>query len=376
MIHRILIVIFLVLNWASLLAQDKSDVNRIVLSTYVPQQSIQLSEQTKSLLNSKLNQIVTQNGVGGANHNGRFVLMAQITESTKDLIPGPPQMTALTIQLELLIVDAVEQRRFNSIILDLKGVGEGTNENKALMDAIKKLNPKKEEIVGFIAASKEKIIVYYNTQCDYIIREAISKSEQENYDEAMRILSEIPDVCEDCFTKSAEFINVVYQKKVDKECLIKMKQAKSAWLSDMSPKGAKASAEILNALSPFASCNEDAEKFIAEIQNKLEKAERDRFNLELKKYNDAVSLKKEALRIDEENKKRQSQLIEDKQKQDYQLQKDRQRQNYEVAKKDQEQDGFKGVINSIVKLKTQLWSDGSSGYVQQKQIDYSTVKIN
>ena len=373
--YRILTVLIVVSSWWSY-GQDLSDVNRLVLSTYVPNQKINLSEQVKGLLEGKLNQIVTQNGVGGSDHNGRFVLMANITESTKDIIPGPPQMVAITLQMELTVIDAIEQKRFSSVFIELKGVGEGSNENKAMMEAVKKINPKKQDVVDCIEMAKNKIINYYRTQCDFIIREAMAQSTQENYDEAMRILSEIPEVCEDCYVKSLEFVDNVYQKKVDKECKLVLKKAESAWISNMNPQGAKDCAQLLNTLSPFSSCNEEAEKLMVEIERKLEKEAKDRFQFELKKYNDAVSLKKEALRIDEENNKRLAQLKEDKQKQDYQLQRDQQKQNYDIAKKEQSQDGFKGVINSIVKLKTQLWSSDAGSYKQQNQVNYSSINLN
>lgn len=81
-------------------AQDKlSDVNRIVLNTYVPTQAEPLPDQAKSLLENKLSQIASSNGMGGSAINPRFVLMANIAIITKDIIPGPPQMLAYNLEI-------------------------------------------------------------------------------------------------------------------------------------------------------------------------------------------------------------------------------------------------------------------------------------
>ena len=74
-------------------AQTKlSDVNRIVLNTYVPVQAEPLPDQAKSLLENKLSQIASNYGIGGSAINPRFVLMVNTAVVSKDIIAGPPQM--------------------------------------------------------------------------------------------------------------------------------------------------------------------------------------------------------------------------------------------------------------------------------------------
>ena len=80
-------IILIVLIDKTITAQNKlSDVNRIVLNAYVPIQIEPLPDQAKSLLENKLSQIASLNGMGGSAINPRFVLMANTAIITKDIM--------------------------------------------------------------------------------------------------------------------------------------------------------------------------------------------------------------------------------------------------------------------------------------------------
>ena len=56
--------------------------------------------------------------------------------------------------------------------------------------------------------------------------------------------------------------------------------------------------------------------------------------------------------------------------------KEAQKQEYALRKADQEAGGFKGFVNSIVKLKMTIWRDNSDDYINRNnvKIDYSKIK--
>lgn len=345
-------------------AQDKlSDVNRIVLNTYVPTQAEPLPDQAKSLLETKLSQIASSNGMGGSAINPRFVLMANIAIITKDIIPGPPQMLAYNLEITFFIADAIDLKKFANTSIEVKGVG--TNENKAYIEAIKSINVKNKEIVALIETGKNKIIDLYNTQCDFIIRDAISLSNKGEYDAAMLKLAVVPDVCENCYKKCMDTMQYIYQMKIDKECLLIMRDAKTTWMANQNAIGAAKVAEIINSISPFSTCEPDAGNLMKEVQGKLAADEKAKWDFQIQKHNDAVKLKEEALRIDEENNKLQASI-----------QKDAQKQQYALQKADQEAGGLRGFVNSISKLKMTLWRDNSNDYINNNIVkpDYSKIK--
>lgn len=369
-----LILIAAVIFCSFAFGQNKlTDVNRIVLNTYVPEQAEALPSQAKGLLETKLSQIATNYGMGGSAINPRFVLMANTAVIIKDIIPGPPQLLSYNIEVTLYIADAMELKKFANKTIEVKGVG--TNENKAYIDAIKNINVKNKEIAGFIEEGKSKIIDLYNTQCDFIIRDALSLSKKGEYDAAMLKLAVVPDVCEQCYVKCMDTMQYIFQQKIDKECLLIMRDAKTTWAAQQNAEGAEKVASIINSISPFSTCEPDAGNLMKEVQGKLAADEKAKWEFQIQKHNDAVKLKEEALKVDEEDKKRQAELQKDAQQQQYALQKDAQKQQYALQKADQEAGGLRGFLSSVSKIKMTLWRDNSNDYINNTgKLDYSKIK--
>lgn len=364
-------------TFLNLTAQNKlDDINRIVLNTYLPQQIETLPSQAKSLLENKLSQISSNYGMGGSAINPRFVLMVNIAVLSKDIISGPPQMTSMNFEFTFFIADAIDMKKYANTSIEVKGVGVGNNETKAYIEAIKNINVNNQAIKKFIEDGKSKIINFYTTQCDFIIRDAISLSKKGEYDASILKLASVPDVCENCYIKAIDTMQFVYQQKVDKECLLIMRNAKSTWMANQNSDGASKVAEIINTISPFSTCEPDASTLMKQISSKLAADEKARWEFQIQKHKDAVKLKEESLRIDEEDRKRQSSLQSEAQKQQYALQKESQKQQYALQKSEQEAGGFRGFVNSITKLKMTLWRDNSEQYLKNQQIDYSKLKLN
>ncbi len=371
---KIIAYLFLGLGSFASNAQEKlSDVNRIVLNTFVPEQAEPLPDQAKSILENKLSQIASIHGMGGETINPRFVLMATIAINSKDIMAGPPQMLAYNISITLYVADALDQKKFNSLSFDAKGVG--TNENKAYISAINNLNVRNKDIANFIAEGKNKIINLYNTQCDFIIRDAMSLSNKGQFDDAIYKLSAVPDVCESCYVKCMDTMQYIYQKKIDNECLLSMRNAKTTWMANQNAEGAAQVAEIINSISPFSNCENDANNLMLAIQTKLAADEKARWELQVKKHRDAVRLKELALKNMAEANKRSAENKKEAQKQQFALQKDLQKQQYSLQKADQEAGGFRGVVNSLIKLKMALWRENSDNFIQNaRKLDYAKLK--
>ena len=156
----------------------------------------------------------------------------------------------------------------------------------------------------------------------------------------------------------------IYQKKIDKECLLIMRDAKTTWMANQNGTGAEKVAQIINSISPFSTCEPDAGNLMKEVQGKLAADEKAKWEFQIQKHKDAVKLKEDALRIDEDANKRQASL-----------QKDAQKQQYALQKADQEAGGLRGFVNSISKLKMTLWRDNSNDYINtNNKIDYSKIK--
>jgi len=305
------------------------DFGRIVLNTYLPD-DIAIPTEAKNLLITKLNQITSNNGMGGSQANPRFIITANVNVGTKDIIAGPPQMIAQNLDVTLFIGDALTNTIFSNTILSLKGVG--TNENKAFIEAFKTINTKNKEVIAFLEEGKTKIINYYSTNCDFIIKDAQTLVKQEKYDEAIYQLSLVPDVCKDCYFKCLDTLALIYQQKIDADCKVKFNEAKVTWTAAQTPNGAEKAGDILSTINPKTNCQTDVTAFIKTIDAKLKADEKARWQFKMKQYADKIAAQKEQVRIAEEKSKRDDVYRENQSQRDAVAQEKQSQRNYDLDK--------------------------------------------
>ena len=305
------------------------DFGRITLNTYLPD-NIAIPLEAKNLLITKLNQITSNNGMGGSQANPRFIITANVNVGTKDIIAGPPQMIAQNIDISFFVGDALSNTIFSNVTLSLKGVG--TNETKSFITALKMINPKNKELLAFLEDGKTKIINYYSTNCDFIIKDAQTLVKQEKYDEAIYQLSLVPDVCKDCYFKCLDTLTQIYQQKIDADCKVKFNEAKVTWTAAQTPNGAEKAGDILSTINPMANCQTDVTAFIKIIDAKLKADEKARWQFKMKQYADKIAMQKEQVRIAEEKGKRDDTYRENQSQRDAISQEKQSSRNFELDK--------------------------------------------
>jgi hypothetical protein len=326
----IVFALFLLVNTARSQNSPKlDDFGRIVLNTYLSEQ-MDIPAEARKLLDTKLSQVASNYGMGGSSVNPRFIITASINVGTKDIIAGPPQMIAQNLDVTVFIGDALENKIFCNTTLSLKGVG--TNENKAFIDAFKKINPKNKDLASLIEEGKTKIVTYFNTQCDFTIKEAMTLKEQGKYEEAIYKLSIVPEVCQDCYFKCLDTLLYVYQEKIDKDCQVKFQEAKTIWASNSSNTGAEEAAEVLSKIDPLASCQPAVEEFIKSIDAKLTADEKARWEFKMKQYEDKVAKEKEEMRIAEAKSIRDDEYRENQSQRDAEYKEKQSVRNSELDK--------------------------------------------
>lgn len=270
------------------------DFGRISLNVFIPDQVENISDITKSLLEDKLNQIVTQNGLGGYKEYERFIITPNISVLTKDIAPTAPAMVALTLQVSFYIGDGIDGIKFSSITKSYKGVG--TNETKAYISALKNIKTDDSAYQVFIDKGKNKIIEYYNSQCEFILSEAETLSNQNNPEEAIYKLNQVPKVCKECYSKAMALAVKVYTKAQNRDCGIKLNQAQTIWSSNPTPAGAREVAAIISQIDPETSCYEASKKLINSINSSMNQKIEGLRNIELKylyyRENNKVELEK------------------------------------------------------------------------------------
>ncbi len=258
----------LVMSGFNTKAQSKTeDASRIVLTAVVPEQIEGLTPPAQANLKTKLNQIITKNGMGGTAVNPRFIITANVVVLTKDITATAPPMQSYTLGVTLYIGDGIEGTLFSSTSVNLKGVGE--TETKAYMAALKNLKTDDPKYQAFLETGKTKIIDYYKTKCDFILKDAESLSTRGEFEVAIAKLVSVPDVCKECYDKAMAAVVPIYQKQIDKQCKVLLAEAQAAWNAAQDMTAAEKAGSILAKVDPGASCFADVKALSKKIETKV-----------------------------------------------------------------------------------------------------------
>ncbi|HRH64687.1 MAG TPA: hypothetical protein PLU53_00165 [Bacteroidia bacterium] len=266
-INYLLSISFLFILHTHTIAGVSEERSGISMSGYVSEQIEGLPPISKDLLQNKLNQIVTQNGITNGPLGSRFIITPNINVMTKDILPGPPPMHALTLSITFYIGDGIEGRKFASRSITVKGVG--TNETKAYNEGIKQINPSDPQLAALLEEGKKKIIEYYTNHCDAVIKNAQSAASLGNYEDALSQLTTIPDACKACYDRGMTAAEPMYKKYIDQQCQIKLTEARAAWNAQQNSEGAAKAGAALASIEPTAACYPEAAALNKEISGRM-----------------------------------------------------------------------------------------------------------
>ena len=269
------------------------DTARIVLSAYIPGQIEGLTPIVQNNLTNKLSQIASANGMGGS-ANSRFIITANVSVLTKDITPTAPPMHAYTIEVTLFIGDGIEGTLFSSQSITLKGVG--TNESKAYIAALNGLKVKDPIYQTFIEKVKNKIVEYYNSKCDFILKEAEMLTSKNDFDAAIAKLTSIPEVCKDCYDKAMTAVAPIYKKQIDRECKIRLMEATTTWNAAQDLSSADSAGAVLSQIEPGASCYKEALVLSSKIAQRVKELDQREWKFQMKQQQDNVDIQKATIK--------------------------------------------------------------------------------
>ncbi|WP_417290081.1 hypothetical protein [Corallibacter sp.] len=260
---KILTIILSLISLAPFAQENNYDIS---LGLHIPSQVENIPSSAKSMLSNKLGQVITANGIGENSNYPRFIIAPNLNIISKDILGTAPTRVALNIELTLYIGDGISGDLFASESFSLKGVG--LNENKAYIQAIKQLKTGNKSLQNFIANGKSKIIDYYNTNCDQIVSKAKVLENQNNLEEALSLIANVP-VSSDCFSKVEGKIKSLYQKAIDRDCKVKLLEAQSIWAANQDINAANEAGALLASIEPQASCFRDVKALFSKIESRV-----------------------------------------------------------------------------------------------------------
>ena len=242
----------------------------------------------KAMIENKLTQLLTKNGIAGLDYMGQFVLTVTTTPLDKDIIPGPPKKIREKMEMNLYIVDAYARTIFSSTSFSVQGIGE--TDNRCYLNAISHMPLQTPAIAKFISEGKAKIIEYYDHEAQNIIKKAQFLAKQKKYDEALFWVALVPQQCQHYDEALAAGMEI-YQQYLDNACNENLAMARAAWAGEQNSMGAYAAGEYLANILPDAGCYDDAMALYSEIKAKV----LDDWKFEMKKYQDGVDLESQRI---------------------------------------------------------------------------------
>jgi hypothetical protein len=237
-----------------------NDAARIALKVIVSDKIAGLTSEARDALSNKLNQIATKSGMGGALKNQRFILTANVVETEKGVTATVPEVYWYNLEITLYIGDGIAGTKFASTSVSVKG--NGKTETKAYLQAIKELKVDDTRYSNFITEGKNRILEYYNSQCDFILKEASALSEKRQFDAAISSLVAVPEVCKDCYNKAMDLSVGIYKTKLDFECQQNISKAKV----EISKSNWDQAANLLAFYTPDLKCYPEITGLLAEIE--------------------------------------------------------------------------------------------------------------
>lgn len=265
------------------------DIGRITIHAVVPDYE-ELPYESRKLLLSKLSQMVTANGIADDESSVRFVLSAKINVVSKDIAAGPPQRISQKLAVTLMLGDIVEDKVYS--LTDINTIGVGQSLEKTFISAFKNINPNNAKIKAFLLDGKQKILSFYETHCQDIIAEAQKQASTDNYEDALMMLSSIPDVCTSCFNDASSLASSVYTKMIEVRGGELLNEARALWAKNPTKEGAAEATRLLSQINFAAPCQKDVPALMAEITKKMNEIDRREWEHQMLVYQDGIDREK------------------------------------------------------------------------------------
>ena len=210
-------------------------VNTIEAQTIrvLPVSSENISENAAEMLYNRLNQAVSLNGMASTDNSNRFLLIPSVTVISIEPTPSVPVQYVAEIEISLFLVDNSRKLMMSQETLTKKGVS--VEETTAVLEAVKSLKGRDPKLKKMIVNGKNKILDYYNSECDKVMLTISTYLEMGMYDEALNELNAIPQIDAelDCYKNSINILSQISAEQQTKSnANIKNENPDVSWINE------------------------------------------------------------------------------------------------------------------------------------------------
>ncbi len=198
---------------------------KVKLTTMIPNDQ-GLSDTEMKLLDGKLLQMVTANGIGGLGANPRFIIAPVVNVLRKDVTSTAPVKYSMKYNVVFYVADILTGSVYGTY--DMSFTSIEASEARAFISGFENLKTNDAGFQEFLKNSQDKIIKYYEENGDNIIAEAGRLSAQNKYAQALTLLESIPMEAEAVYKKAIKASEPIFKKYLDNECETVLAMMKSS----------------------------------------------------------------------------------------------------------------------------------------------------
>jgi hypothetical protein len=284
----ILVLAFCLLHTLCLHAQEQDNkLSTISLAVVIPENVDGLTASQLSKLESKITSIVSESGIAASGYNQNFVIYPKFEiYNVQESKGGLRNITVADCNLSLYVKQVSTKQVFSSYNKAIKG--SGFNREEAIVNALSQINSGSEEINGFINKAKEKIVAYYNQNCDIILQKAERERMQKKYESALSILLSIPEEAEGSYAKAQPKAILVFKELQQYNCKKYLQEATTYAANNDYDNALKR----LSWIDPTISCGNEAKALLNTIAKEADEDKKKEWDLLFKVYEGKIEVAK------------------------------------------------------------------------------------
>ncbi|HMJ48370.1 MAG TPA: hypothetical protein VK498_13640 [Ferruginibacter sp.] len=276
-----------ILGFSAINAQNNNKLSSINLSVILPTNVDGLNESQLSKLESKIIETVTNNGISSEGYTQNFVIYPKFEiYDEKDSKGGMRSIKILNYNLSLYIKQLSTNIIFSTYSKSIQG--SGYNKNEAISNALESIDPSDTKLNDFVKNGKEKIIKYYQSNCDIVIKKVESERNIKNYESALATLLTVPEEATTCYDKAQSKAKTVFTELQKYKCSQYLQKAKTSTASANYDEAL----EYLSWIDPTSPCASESKSLINLNASKVSQERKKEWEFLIKAYSDGVALKK------------------------------------------------------------------------------------
>jgi hypothetical protein len=286
---KLIILLVIIGSTLSSNAQSTNEVGKIVLSVVMPNNVEGMNDSQLSKLETEITKIVTSTGLSASGYNNNFVIYPKFAINETSVVEsGLQDITIIDCDLTLFIKQVDNNVIFSTISKSLKG--NGKNKLIAITSALTKINTSDKDYQLFIEKGKTKILQYYESKCQDIIKKSESLVKIQNYEQALGLLMTVPEEVS-CYNKVQEKSIEAYKAYQKQRCIIQIQEAKT----QLAVNNYSSALNTLSQIDPSTPCFKESQTLVNNAASKVDAEDKKLWDFKMKTYTNSVALEKERI---------------------------------------------------------------------------------